>query len=543
MKSFHCVAVLLLVAAAGYAKPPADLQQRLDALVKGESGGAAIAWVDADGTAFLTSGSFDAADPRPVTPDTLFEIGSVTKVFTSLLLAESERLGKVSRHDPAAKYLLPAGDPDQPKLAKITLLSLATHTSGLPRLPSNIGRNPGAQPDPYAAYDRAALVEGLRLDGPGASAGGSMAYSNFGVSVLGEALGAAWGTDYARELDEHVLTPLGLKATALAIAGVPPPAELAPAHVEGKRVPHWTFRACAPAGALHSSARDMARLLDACLHPQRTPLGGAIDATLQPQAAVLEVGGQIGLAWMLTDDSGSSVAWHNGATAGSHSFVGFSRAKGMGVAILANFQKALEPLGFELLKTRSPHAESRTVKDASDYAGRYPLSPTFAIDITADQGALFLQATGQPRFPLRETAPDRFTVVGVPAEISFDRDGRGGVSGLVLHQNGRDLPGPRKELPPPRQEVVLPAETLREYVGKYPLAPSFVLTVSQQDGQLFVKATGQERYPVFASAKDAFFYKIVEAQISFERDAAGAVTKLVLHQNGQDLPGEKEKAE
>jgi hypothetical protein len=117
------------------------------------------------------------------------------------------------------------------------------------------------------------------------------------------------------------------------------------------------------------------------------------------------------------------------------------------------------------------------------------------------------------------------------------------VSGLVLHQNGRDLPGPRKALPPPRQEVVLPKETLREYVGKYPLAPSFVLTVSEQEGRLFVQATGQEQLPVFASAKDEFFYKIVDAQISFERDATGAVTRLILHQNGQHAPGARVKAE
>jgi len=109
---------------------PADVPARLDAFAKGKPGGVAVAWVDADGTAFFSAGKLSATDARAISPDTQFEIGSVTKAFTALLLAESERLGKVSRNDPAAKYLLLAGDPDQAALAEVALLSLTTHSSG-----------------------------------------------------------------------------------------------------------------------------------------------------------------------------------------------------------------------------------------------------------------------------------------------------------------------------------------------------------------------------------------------------------------------------
>lgn len=117
------------------AKPPPDIQTRLDAWIRDQPGGVAVAWVDRGGTSFFQSGQFDGDDPRPITPDTQFEIGSVTKVFTTLLLGESERLGKVSRNDPAAKYLLPPDDPAQQRLAEITLLSLVTHASGHSSLP------------------------------------------------------------------------------------------------------------------------------------------------------------------------------------------------------------------------------------------------------------------------------------------------------------------------------------------------------------------------------------------------------------------------
>ena len=531
-----------------FAKPPAASQGRLDAWIKGRLGGVAMAWVDKDGTTFFQSGKFDPEDPRPITPDTQFEIGSVTKVFTALLLAESERLGKVSRHDSAAKYLLPPDDPAQASLAKITLLSLTTHTSGLPRLPANIGPNPDANPDPYAAYDRAALVEALRTHGPDAAVGRAVSYSNFGGAVLGEALAAAWGTSYADALREHVLAPLGLKATTVGLAGTPPPPNLAPGHAGGKRVPNWTFLAAAPAAAIRSSARDMAVFLAACLGGRDGPLRVALDATLQPQHADAEAGGQIGLGWMIAADKGNPVYWHNGATAGSHAFVAFSPKTGAGIALLANVQKGSETLGFELLGgTPPPPAPEETALPAEalrDYGGRYPLAPQFALTVTETDGALFVQATGQGKLPVFPSAKDEFFYEVVDARLSFQRDAAGKVTGLVLHQNGLDHHAPRGELPsstPPRKEITLPAETLADYRGEFPAAPGFVLTVTVEDGAVFIQATGQGKLPVVASAKDEFFYEVVDAQVSFQRDAAGKVAGLILHQNGQDLPAKKTK--
>lgn len=543
MKSMVINSILLgLIAAVvtvASAKPPAGLPARLDAFVKGEDGGAAVAWVDADGTAFFEAGTFSADDPRPITPDTQFELGSVTKVFTALLLAESERLGRVSRRDPASKYLLAADDPAQAALAKITLLSLATHTSGLPRLPTNFGAA-AFTPDPYANYDRAKLLAALRADGPVAPGGNHVAYSNFGVAVLGQALAAAWKTSYADALTIHVLTPLDLKATSLGLAGMPRPVDLAPGHVSGRMVPNWTFRAFAPAGALRSSARDMARFLKACLAKSGGPLSDAINATLKPQFASDETGGYIGLGWFLNGSAGHRVAWHNGATAGSHAFVAFDRKARTGIAILANFQKGPETLGFGLLGFKPPRPGAELVKDAADYVGRYPLNPSFAISITATGEGLHAQATGQAALTLKETAPDRFIVVGVPAEISFERNAAGKVTALVLHQNGVDQRGPRRELAPPPREVTLPVKILRDYVGTYSVSATFALVVTEARGALFVQATGQSKLPVFASARDEFFYKVVDARISFQRDATGKVAGLILHQGGRNVPATKD---
>ena len=542
MKIPRLRAVLLILVPLVHAKPPADIQARLEAFAQGKPGGVSVAWVDGEGAAFFSAGKFSADEARVITPDTQFEIGSVTKVFTALLLAESERLGKVSRNDPAAKYLLPAGDPDQAALAKITLLSLTTHTSGLPRLPANIGANPDGNPDPYATYDRTALVAGLRLHGPTAPVGRGFAYSNFGVSVLGEALGAAWGTTYAAALETHVLAPLGLKHTTLARPGGPLPEGFAPGHgADGKRTGNWTFLACAPAGALRSSARDLAIFLAAARDSAaESPLHAAWAATRVPQRPVPELGGEVGLGWFLKGDAARPTVWHNGGTGGYRSFVGFVPG-GAGVAVLTNHSASVDEIGFALLGDKPPRPAATAVANAEDYVGRYPLMPAFAIKVTTRGGALFGQATGQAAFPLREIAPDRFALVGVPAEISFERDAAKKVVALVLHQNGADRRAPRGALPPAPKEIALPAATLAEYPGSYRAeALRATFTVTAREGGLAVQLSGQGAAPVFASARDEFFYRVVEARLNFTRDAGGRVTGLVLHQNGRDVPAQRE---
>lgn len=363
-----------------------------------------------------------------------------------------------------------------------------------------------------------------------------MAYSNFGVSLLGEALAQAWGQPFAEALRLHVLEPLGMRATSVGMTGSPPPPLLAPPHANGTAIPAWTFQACAPAGGVRSSARDMARLLSACLAKTPGPLSSALAATFVAQHSADDVGGHIGLGWLIDDDQEPAVIWHNGATAGSHAFIGFVPKTGVGLVLLCNSPLSLEGLGFSSLGAKAPHPRVQGVPSAGDYVGRYPLSPAFAIDVTQSGTSLFIQATGQPQLALRPEQADRFAVVGVPAEISFERNPAGRVEALVLHQNGMDQRAPRHELPPPPAEIALDAATLRQYAGSYPLFPNFVITVSEEDGHLFAQATGQAKIPVYASAMDEFFYKLVNAQISFRRDASGKVRSLVLHQNGRDMP-------
>lgn len=339
----------LFVSVHAPAATPPPLDPALQRWFGDRPGAASVAWVQRDGVTFAGAGQFAPDDPRHVTPDTTFEIGSVSKLFVALLLAESEKAGKASRNDPAAKYLLPPGDPDQAKLAPITLVALSTHSAGLPTMASNFRARDGNR----QGFTRAQLIEGFRLDGAKATVGEKSVYSNFGVCLLGQSLAAAWGAPYPQVLQEHVLDPLGLKHTWLGTPGHAAPADFPPALVDGRVVPHWEFRgdALAPSGALRSTARDMSLFLQACLGFRDTPVNASIRECIKPIRPMGNGPAQVGLNWMSTATT-PPIYWHNGATAGFRAFVGFEPERGVGVAVMcnANSGPAPEVLGMQLLR-------------------------------------------------------------------------------------------------------------------------------------------------------------------------------------------------
>jgi serine-type D-Ala-D-Ala carboxypeptidase/endopeptidase len=209
--------------------------------------------------------------------------------------------------------------------------------------------------------------------------------------------------------------------------------------------------------------------------------------------------------------------------------------------ILANTAADADDLGFATLDANAPLAPNMAIvlPDASldDYVGTYKLAGKFLLKVFRMNDGLFAQATGQSAIPIFPSAPNEFFDKIVGIAMSFTRDPNGVVSGLVLHQNG-DHAAPKlsaSELPPDPKEIKLDAATLGDYVGKYRFDFGGVLDVAVGSDQLEAQLTGQQAFAVFASAKDKFFYKTVDAQLDFERDAGGKVVAVVLHQNGRDI--------
>jgi len=181
--------------------------------------------------------------------------------------------------------------------------------------------------------------------------------------------------------------------------------------------------------------------------------------------------------------------------------------------------------------------------DLGEYVGDYVASQGAIFTISRSGDQLSVQLTGQPAIPIYPSAKDVFNARIVVAQIVFKRDAQGKINALELHQNGVVVQAARSVGPLPQPSyppiVKLDDATMNGYLGTYVASPGAAFTVSRTADQLLVQLTGQPSWPVYASAKDEFFYKVVAAQISFVRDASGKVTGLVLHQNGRDIPATK----
>jgi serine-type D-Ala-D-Ala carboxypeptidase/endopeptidase len=487
--------------------------------------------VDGDKSELVAFGKLD--DGTAPDGDTVYEIGSVTKTFTATLLARAVLAGRVTLETPVAQLLPDFKIPSRGG-KEITLGELGTQFSGLPRLPTNL--QPKDPANPYADYDAARLKAFLAEYQLPRDPGAAYEYSNLGFGLLGYALAQSAHTTYGALAEEEILEPLGMTMSGTAFTPAMR-AHLASGHdAAGKAAKNWDLDALAGAGAIRSTANDMLRYLKANMGIDPSPLAAAMKFAQQPRRDMTKTT-RIGLAWMTTD---KGIVWHNGMTGGYSSFLGFTADGRRGVVILSNTAASADDLGFASLDATAPlmpayKAIALPAASLDDYVGTYKLRDNFLLDVFRTNDALFARATGQNAIPIFPSAPNEFFARVAGISISFTRDASGVVTGLVLHQNG-DHPAPKlsaSELPPALREIALDAATLGDYVGQYRFNFG-ILDVALKSGHLEAQLTGQAAFPIYASAKDKFFYRVVDAQLDFERDADGKIVAVVLHQNGRD---------
>jgi CubicO group peptidase (beta-lactamase class C family) len=376
--------------------------------------------------------------------DTVFEVGSITKVFTSLALADMIERGEVKPDDPVSKFLPPGVKVPSRNGREITLLNLSMQVSGLPRLPDNLA--PADAANPYADYDAVKLYDFLSHHTLTRDIGEKYEYSNLGAGLLGFALARKAGMSYEELIRRRIIEPLGMTSTSITLSA-DQKKRLAAGHNAGlEPVKNWDFDALAGCGAIRSTVNDMLKFVAANLELTGTPLKAAMRRMRSVHRETGTPDLEILMAWHEFHKYGTDIVWHNGGTYGYRSFAGMDLAKKSGVVILCNTFFDSDDLGLHILESRWPLA-------------------TFSA---------------------------------------------------------------------PKKELSLAPEVLQRYVGQYQFAPNAVLTVALKGTQLSVQLTGQPSFPAYASSETDFFLKVVEAAITFEKDASGAVTAVVLHQGGRD---------
>lgn len=458
MRAFRSSPLIVAAVAALFASPtfaqsvPSDstvraiLQERVDA---GRFAGVAVGFVTRDGQRRVMAYGPNAG-VKPFDGNSVFEIGSITKTFTAAILADMVKKGEVALDDPVAKYL-PAGTHIPGRDGKqITLLDLATQSSGLPGMPDNF--KPADVENPYADYTPAQMYDFLARHTLARGIGEKYEYSNLGIGLLGQALSYRAGTDYETLVTARVLKPLGMNDTRIALT---PSMQkrLAPGHtVTGTSAKNWDLPTFAGAGALRSTVNDMLTYIHANADSASKPLGATFAMT-HGQRFVIGPLMTIGLAWHRLKTPGNHmIVWHNGGTGGYRTFTGYDEASGLGVVVLSNTAQGVDEIGFHLLdpsvplpplpKARKEVALPTELLDT--YVGNYEIAPTFVLAVTREGQQMFAQATAQPRFPIFAEAEGEFFLKVIDAQLSFTKDTSGKVTGLVLHQNGGHLPGKKK---------------------------------------------------------------------------------------------------
>jgi serine-type D-Ala-D-Ala carboxypeptidase/endopeptidase len=438
----------LASAAAGVrAQPEPPIAAALRARVPHEGMGLAAAVVGTTGVQFAFAGQRSAADATPPDADARFEYGSISKTFTTLLLAERVLAKTFALDDPVEAVLGirlrdSAGKP-------ITWTDLATHRSGLPRLPANL--KPPVEADPYAGYTAADLMAFLADWKPEVPRDSRWEYSNLGFGLLGHALALQAGRPFAALLRERVLAPLQLDEIQVALTGQPLPGLLQGHDAKRQPVPRWQFDAMAGAGALVGSTRSLARYAQAAAGLIDTPLKPAFELALTPRAAGPSAANRIGLAWLFGPLNGRIVANHDGGTFGFSTSLFVDREARRAALVMANAMVVVNDLALHAMDPSVPLRDAaadaaKTQRPAVAVepaalqllTGSYALNPQFKLAVRLRDGRLFAQASGQGEFELFAMDARRWFARVTALEIHFE-----GESGLppafVLHQGGQKL--------------------------------------------------------------------------------------------------------
>jgi serine-type D-Ala-D-Ala carboxypeptidase/endopeptidase len=411
----------------------------------GYSVGIVLGVVDGSGTRYFSYGSTAKTGGQPVNERTVYEIGSITKVFTAVTLADMAVKGEVGLDDPVQRYLPDSVHVPSRSGKEITLRLISAQRSGLPRMPGNFV--PADMRNPYIGYDPAHLYAFLNDYTLPRDPGASYEYSNLAVSLLGFALARRSRTTYEDLVLRRVIGPLHLADTRVTLTG-DLRARLAHGHAGEQEVPNWDFDPyLGGAGALRSTAADLATFLAAAMGLTHTPLDSAFKLTEEIQ---YDAGPnmRIGLGWHVIGPDSSKIYWHNGGTGGYHTFIAFDPRRKIGVIALSNSTQGDDDIGFHMLSPTMPMENVRVAiampADSLDsYVGTYLLAPTFALTVRKEGAGLVAQATGQGPNAIYPSARDEFFYKVVDAQISFVRDSTGKVASLVLHQGGRNMPAPK----------------------------------------------------------------------------------------------------
>jgi hypothetical protein len=378
--------------------------------------------------------------------------------------------------------------------------------------------------------------------------GEKWSYSNSGYVLLGYLIEKVSGESYEKFLQENIFTPLGMKdsgydSSSAIIARRA--SGYAPSQDGPVNVGFIHMSIPFSAGALYSTTEDLLRW-------EQGLFGGKLlsPASLQKMTAPFKQDYAFGLEVRMVN--GHQVIEHNGGIEGFNTHLAYYPGEKLVVMVLGNLSGAAPDdiavklgavaHGEKVVLISERKAAAVDPKLFDGYVGSYEVIPSLVLTVTRNGDHLMMQATGAGKVEMFPDDDRDYFLKVVDAQITFVTDGQGQATELILHQNGLDLHGKRVEglaLPKEHKEISVDPKLFDGYVGSYELVPSFAVTVTREGDYLFAQATGQSKFEIFPESEKDYFYKVVDAQITFVTDGRGRATELILHQGGRDQHGKR----
>ncbi|MCB9316602.1 MAG: serine hydrolase [Lewinellaceae bacterium] len=486
----------------------------------------------------------DMENKKPLQPGMVFRIGSVTKQFTAIAILQLVEKGKIGLQDDITKFI-----PDYPTQGKtITIEQLLNHTSGIKSYTSMAEWTPEVWKKDFTP---AALVDFFKNQPMDFDPGTQYSYSNSGYVLLGYIIEKVSGQTYAEYLKKNVFKRAGLTNTFYETQKRPIP-NWAEGYQRGTSgyEPAMPLSMTQPyaAGSLASTVEDLYRWTRA-VHSGKMVAAGLLKKAHTPNILPDGINTHYGFGWIMGNIFGSPTIEHDGGINGFLSSLIYLPKEKITVAILANCD--CNPPGETAAKLAALAAGHPLVLEEMDvpasklaeYEGIYENGIKQRRIITVENGILTSNRVGGLKTQLNPIGKDKFRIKDALINVTFLRDEKSGqVTAVSL--NTRSETDDRwvktsADIPEPPKEVRLNEAQLDRLVGEYVMAPTFSITVSREGMQLYGQGTGQPRFEMYPNSDLKFFLKVVDAKIEFFPDADGTIGKMVLFQNGQELPGKR----
>lgn len=554
-------------AAKAQAAAPADLDAKLAAIEKvveerriaNGIPGLSLVIVKDDRVIYMKGfGHRDFERKIPVTPDTLFAIGSSSKAFTSMLIAMAADEGKLSLDDSPKKFLPYFKLQDPEADAKITLRDLLAHSSGLNR--TDLAWVSGA-------LNREEVIRVAAQAKPTAKLREKFQYQNVMYAAAGEVVGRVENSNWEKLIGERIFKPLGMKGSDTSVPEMQKASDYSFGYVyeegtkETRRVPMRDFPAVAPAGAINSNARDMAQWL-------RLMLGGGVfegkrlvseknfEELLKPQ---MKIAGTVnyGLGWFLREWRGHKVAEHGGNIDGFNAQVALMPDQKLGFVMLTNVSASPLPASTMSVVWSNlvgePGAPAATATAAADptakienEVGEYLLEvANMKFTVALKEGKLNVAVPGQPTYTLEPVGARRYKLAGLEGFHMTFRPTKENPqeTEIYLEQPQGNYTLKKVKAADAATASVSGASAeytgpLKEVVGSYEPETQGTpdVQVAVRDGKVVLIVPGQPPYPLVERSKDVLGSTALPESFSIHvrRDEAGRIAGITLKQPGNE---------